>query len=377
MNRRNVLRAAATALAFGIGSRRGSSALAQTPIALTDIAGRTITLPHAARRILLAQGRQLPALALAHSAPVSLLVGLGGEFQRQDPETYALYRERFPELDAIARIGDGTAANFPVELAIAAGPDVIIASRSFIGSLDAAGSSVLIRQMAAAGIAVVIADFHTRPLQDTLPSLRVLGELLGEAQAAQAFGQFYSTRLERIRSRLAQAAPRIPTVFMHAHAGGMPCCFTPGRGTFNDYIAAAGGHNIGSDMVPGVSGQLSLEQVLASDAEFYVATGGTHLASRGGLVLGTGVGERQARASFATLLKQPGISGLSAVAGGRAFGLWQSFTDTPLHIVAIEALARWFHPELFADLDPDRSLSEINSRFLPVPLRGVYWTSST
>ena len=40
---------------------------------------------------------------------------------------------------------------------------------------------------------------------------------------------------------------------------------------------------------------------------------------------------------------------------------------------AAEVLAKWIHPELFADLDPAATLAEINKRFLAVPYTGDFW----
>ena len=34
-----------------------------------------------------------------------------------------------------------------------------------------------------------------------------------------------------------------------------------------------------------------------------------------------------------------------------------------------------FHPELFADLDPDASFRELHERFLPVPYESGYFVS--
>jgi iron complex transport system substrate-binding protein len=36
-------------------------------------------------------------------------------------------------------------------------------------------------------------------------------------------------------------------------------------------------------------------------------------------------------------------------------------------------LAKWIHPERFADLDPAATLTTINQRFLAVPYEGRYW----
>lgn len=365
MTRRSLLLALAGAGAAG-------PLRAQQPITVTDIAGRTVVLPQPARRLLLAQGRQLAGLGLVHPDPVSLVCGLGGDFQRQDAATYAQYLSAYPRLGDIPRIGNGTPETFSAEAAIAARPDLVVLGRAFAGRLDGDGTSPLMRQLAAAGIPVLIADFHTRPLEDTAPSLRALGAAVGRTEAAEAFLAFYRARLDRIAGRLAERSVNRPRVLMHVHAGGMDCCFSPGRGTLHDMIARAGGHNIGADLLPGASGQLSLEQVLSARADIYVATGGPHLAGRGGLVLGTGIAEAEARRTFAALLARPEIAAIPAVSGGRAFGLWHGFADTPLHVVAIEALARLLHPDLFADLDPAATLGEAN-RFLALPLNGTFW----
>ncbi len=58
---------------------------------------------------------------------------------------------------------------------------------------------------------------------------------------------------------------------------------------------------------------------------------------------------------------------------GRVYGLWHIFNNNPANFLAVEVLAKWFHPELFADIDPDASLRELNERFLLVAMQGTYW----
>ena len=43
--------------------------------------------------------------------------------------------------------------------------------------------------------------------------------------------------------------------------------------------------------------------------------------------------------------------------------------------MAIQQLAKWFHPDLFADLDPDAAFRELHERFLPVPYESGYFVS--
>ncbi|WP_439495695.1 ABC transporter substrate-binding protein [Bosea sp. (in: a-proteobacteria)] len=338
-------------------------------VTVTDVLGRSVSLPAPARRIVLAQGRQLNALGFIHPDPVSILAGWGADQKRQSPDTYARYRARFPTIEAVPTVGDGaTPEGFSFEQAVALAPDLVILSRSLAGARRGPGD--LVERFESAGIPVAVVDFFLSPLSDTVPSLRALGRLLGRSDEAERFIAFYEQHLRRVASRV-QGAQR-PNVFIHAHAGGFACCMTPGKGTFNDFITAAGGRNIAAALLPGETGQISLEQLIGSDPDVYIATGGTHLARNGGLVLGLGVDRQVASDSFARLRTVPGLAELTALRQGRAFGLWHLFNDTPLHVVAIERIAKWLHPERFADIDPAATLVEA-ARFSAIPLDGTLW----
>lgn len=342
------------------------------PVVLTDIEGRSVTLEGPARRVLLGEGRLLVALALLDPDPVSRVAGWLADLKRFDPDTYALYGRRFPAIDAIPAVGETGEETFSVEQALAVRPDAAILSG---GHGPSARSAETIRTLEAAGIPVVVVDFHAKPLQHTLPSIELLGAVLGRGEQASAFAAFYAAHRDVIARRLAQAGVERPKVFMEMHAGGdFPCCPTPGHGNLGDFIAFAGGHNIGADVVPGALGQLSLEHVLAHNPDIYVATGGPHLRRTGGLVLGTGVDAATARDSLAGVVARTGFRELSAVRAGRAYGLWHHFYNSPMNLLALEALSRWIHPELFADLDPAATQAEINARFLAVPFEGTYLT---
>jgi len=228
-------------------------------------------------------------------------------------------------------------------------------------------------QIEAAGIPVVYVDFFLKPRENSLKSLRILGALTGSPDRAEAFATFYESHLATIRDRLVQANPPRPDVFMQVHALASDCCNTVGGGVFNDFIETAGGHNVGAEVVTGAVGKVGLEYLISRDPAYFVATGGQHMAARGGLVIGAGVDADTARASFEALLSAPGYSALSAVREGRVAAVWHLFNDTPSHIVMIEYLAKWLHPDLFADLDPSATLREIETRFLPVEVPGTYW----
>ena len=42
-------------------------------------------------------------------------------------------------------------------------------------------------------------------------------------------------------------------------------------------------------------------------------------------------------------------------------------------MIFIQALATWTHPERMQGISPQRTLEEINERFLTVPMEGTYF----
>ncbi len=350
----------------------GVAPRAQDGVTVTDVAGRTVTIKRPVKRIVLGEGRQLLTLALLHPDPVSILAGWPGDLQRQDKTTYNLYRARFPGLDRVPIVGRGSADTFSIEQALAAEPDIAILSGGYGPSPR---SAEVVRRFEDAGVPVVFVDFVDKPLQNTLPSMLLLGRVLGVEKKAEAFVAFYRTRMDRITQRLKTANAPHPTVLMHAHAGLHDCCNSPSHATIGAFIDAAGGDNIAVEVIKQAFGKLNLEYVIDRNPQVYVGTGGIHMQGTGGLVMGPGIDAETSRTALAGLAQRPGIAQLDAIKNGRVHGLWHLFNNMPLNILAVEALAKWFHPALFADVDPDASLRELNERFLPVPMQGTYWVS--
>jgi iron complex transport system substrate-binding protein len=345
------------------------AAAADGPVTFKDITGQTISLPQPAKRILLAEGRQIIAISLIHPDPVSVLVGWLGDMRRSDPKTYELYRSKFPAIETIPVLGMGNDGSFSVERAIAAKPDVAVLGMGFA---PGGHTNEIAKQLEAAGIPVVFTDFFVDPFHNMLPSMRILGHVLGRNAQAAAYIGFYQEHMDRIASRLSQRSGKSPSVLVETHAGMGECCFSPGKKNFGEYIAFAGGDSISANAIPGPNGHLSLEYVIARNPDIYIATGGSHLAATGGLIIGPGYSLEEIRSRLAALTARPGFSSINAVQNGRIHGLFHNIISTPVNIVAIEALAKWINPSLFGDVDPARTIAEINAKFLAVPLQGIY-----
>lgn len=339
------------------------------PVVVTDITGRTVRLPQPAKRILLAEGRQILGLSLLHPDPVSLIAGWLGDFRRNDSETYALYRQKFPAIDDIPVLGLGNDGTFSVEKAIAIKPDIAVLGMSF--APNGRGSDVAL-QLEAAGIPVVLTDFFVDPFNNTIPSMRVLGQVSGREKEAEAYIAFYQAHMKRISDRLPGDAKR-PSILFETHANVSDCCHAPGAGNIGRFIAFAGGDSISASVSKGPTAQLGLEYVISQSPEVYVGTGGAHLRATGGLLIGPGFDAPTIQHRLASVVTRPGFNELRAVRAKRVHGLFHNIMSTPLNILATEALARWLHPQEMKDIDPNATMAEINAKFLAVPMTGIYW----
>lgn len=344
------------------------NSVARADISLKDIKDREVVLERPAARLLIDDGRYLVALALIHQDPASILAAWPRDINRVGEATYARYARAFPKLEELAVI-PSSAGTFDTESVIAAQPDVAVFS------LGAGPDEAQLAQLEAAGIKVVFIDFFTNPGRNLEPSLALLGQITGREQQAQDFITFRREHMARIAEAVGDPADaERPRVFLEAHAGiSEDCCNSPGKGNVGDYITFTGGHNIGADILPRAFGRLSLEYILTANPDIYIATGGPHLARTGGLVLGEGYDEATARAALERMAERPGIAGLKAVQDGRVHGLSHQLLNSPLDILAIEALARWISPDRTTNIDPAVTLREINDRFLAVPLQGTHW----
>ncbi|WP_322999165.1 ABC transporter substrate-binding protein [Castellaniella sp.] len=345
-----------------------------TPITVTDILGRSVTLPGPAQRVVLAQARHFQVLSLLTPDPAAILAGWSDEFRTSFAPDYRAALKRFPRLADVPVVGRHTAESFSVERTLGLRPDLVVMTASFAGLIQgqAADDSPIIRRLDAAGVPVIVIDFFMRPMENTVPSLRALGAAIGREDQAERFIRFYQQHMQAIAQRLADLPDdQRPPVFVHAHAGVTDCCNSPGAGTFNEMVQYAGGHNIGADVLKTATGKLNFEYINARAPQVYVATGTGSNASSG-LAIGAGVTQADARASLRRLIQANRLDALPAVRSGNSHGIWHAFNDSPLHVVFIEALAHWIHPGRFADVDPARTLEEINRRFLAVPLDGTY-----
>ncbi|AYN95035.1 iron ABC transporter substrate-binding protein [Pseudomonas sp. LTJR-52] len=361
---------------FSLAAMMSSGLHAET---ITDIAGRQVEIPAKVDRILLGEGRMLYALALLEGdKPLDRIVGWQGELSTVDKQGYAAYQAKYPQIDKIPTIGKTSEASVNDEKAISLKPDIAIFG---IAGHGPGVKNELVEQLKAAGVPVVFIDFRQHPMQNTIPSMRVLGKAVHREKQAEDYIAFYQRHLDRIQKTVSTIpSDKRPNVFIEMLAGiwpGSACCHTAGKGNFGEFIEAAGGNNLAAPLLPGVIGDINAETLLSVNPDIYIASGTRDMSSTdNGLKSGTGVTDDAATASLQGLLKRQEIAPLRAVHEGRTYGIWHNFYNSPYNILAIEAFAKWFYPDAFKDVDPKQTLDELNNQFLPVDIRGAYWTQA-
>jgi iron complex transport system substrate-binding protein len=346
-------------------------------ISVTDVVGRTVRVDAPVDRVILGEGRQIYFVAaLDTEDPFRRVVGWRDDFQKADLDGYGQYAARWPAIADLPTFGGSKDGTFDVEQAITLKPDVMIMN---VEAKTATDDAKLVEKLEKVGIPVVFVDFRDKPMVNTEPSMRLIGTLFGKEQRAEEFIAFRAAEIARVTDRLAEANPPRPSVLIE-RAGGFSddCCMSFGNENFGRMVEMAGGRNIAGDLIPGTFGTLNPEQIIASDPDQIIVTGSNwELYVPGGKWVGVGAGAdaAEARRKLAGLTERPAFTGVKAVRDGQVHAIWHQFYNSPYQFVAIQQIAKWLHPELFADVDPDATFAELHRRFLPVDYKPGYWAS--
>ncbi|WP_236201922.1 ABC transporter substrate-binding protein [Pseudomonas pseudonitroreducens] len=341
-------------------------------LSVTDVLGRKVEVSGNAQRVVLGEGRLFFALALLdRDNPFQRVVGWQNDVRLLDPHTFDVYAQRFPQVQQIPLIGQASEQSVSAEQILALKPDLAVFSIAGEGPTQ---HSPIADILAAAGVPVLFVDFRVHPIEGVRTSLTALGAALGRQAEADQYLKFYDAHLQRIRDGVAGLDDaHKPSVFLELLAGVWQAPgHTTGKSGLGSVIDTVGGRNIAAGVVPGALGDISVEYALSAKPDLYIATGNR----QPGLILGAGVSQQQARESLGKVLQRPEFASLDAIRNGKAHGLWHDFYNSPFNILAIEAMARWVHPERFADLDPAQTQAQINQDFLRIGLDGTYWVDA-
>lgn len=350
-------------------------------ITVTDMAGRTVSVPHGAERIVLGEGRMMYAVApLMTEDPFARIMGWKDDLVKYDPDAFRKFQAKFPDDTArMVDFGNPYSGDFSIENVLANDADLVILD---LASLFKAEESGVVEKLEAANVPVIFIDFRQNATENTVPSMLLLGRVLAEEERAAEFIDFYVREMRRVSNVVQNLAPEdMPLVFVENAPGYEPgfCCGTFGPYNYGRFVELAGGRNYGSELFTGYQTDVSLEGVISANPQVIIGTGANWVESTPeALAVPLGYDARPEVVSerLAGLVGRDGFKNLEAVKSGNYFVIYHQFYNSPAHFVALQQIAKWLHPDEFADLDPQATWDAFHEAFLPFETSGVFWSQT-
>jgi len=150
-------------------------------ITLTDIAGREVEIERPLSRMILGESRMIYFFAvLDKENPFRRIVGWRDDLARFDPEIYAAYLEKYPSIAEIPVFGMIDNSTFSIEQAVSLKPDALLMNLTTRAGIEESGFDKTLDKL---GIPLLYVDF--RQMDNIEPTLRLMGELVGEQKLAE------------------------------------------------------------------------------------------------------------------------------------------------------------------------------------------------
>lgn len=350
-------------------------------LTLTDIAGRQVTLDARPDKIILGEGRMMYAIAaISDGNPFANIVGWKDDLIQYDPDAFRKFEAAFPaDTKRMINFGNPYAGDFSIEGVLEADADLVLLDS---GNLFKAEETGLIDKLDKAGVPVVFIDFRRNATENTVPSLLILGRVLGEEAGAAKFIDFYIAEMRKVTNVIDTIpAEDRPLVVVENAAGWQPdfCCWSFGPYNYGRFVELAGGVNHASTLANAYSVTLSMEGVLEADPDHVIGTG-ANWAEAKPEVTSTLLGYEGDPAinaeKIAALAARTGFDELRAVKEGNYHSIYHQFYNSPYHFVAVQQIAKWLYPDDFADLDPQDTFNRLHEEFMPYAASGQFWLSA-
>ncbi|MEM2425921.1 MAG: ABC transporter substrate-binding protein [Archaeoglobaceae archaeon] len=292
-------------------------------------------------------------------------------------ETATVKPNYLPEYLNLPLIGPGNNPNF--ELIFKLDPDVVIA---YVPGVYNPGYDALEAQLEPK-ITVVRLDFY-KP-ETIEEEMLKLGELLGKEERARDFIEWRKHYFNIVKERIKSVESK-PRVFIDYGPGRV---ITSGRLTvasntgLHQLVEFTGGINVGADLNP------SIARILSPYSPGYYAVDYEWIISQQPeIIIGQASGLNSRSGGFETndlsalkdyyneIISIPGIENTPAVQNKKIYIIHGDITSRLNDVVGLLFHAKWFHPDLFSDIEPLDVLQEYIDKFtsskMNVRTQGIY-----
>jgi iron complex transport system substrate-binding protein len=257
----------------------------------------------------------------------------------------------FSEFSDLPNVGTGSSPDY--EKIISIMPDILIYYAFWPTYVEA-----LEENLGSMGITVVCLDcFYPQTMTE---DVKKLSYIIGKNNEAEVFIGWYEGYVNMIASRTERLSEdEKPRVYLEGYNDWGTCS----HGSPDDAICTmAGGINIAEDLVGSTYSEypsIDPEWVIEQNPDVIVREVSSTGAS-------SGYDEddpSEMKALRETVVSRPGLAGVTAIINDDVFLLSSDISREPEFIVATAYLAKYLHPNLFEDLDPQAIHQEYLTRF--------------
>lgn len=336
-------------------------------ITVTDVKGRTVTVPDVPERVVLGFYYE-DYLAIAGPDALDKVVALSlSTWKDWRPNQFALYEKALPKLSSIPDVGNTEDNTFSIEKVVAAKPDLLILAA---WSYDALGEGV--KQIEAAGIPIVVLDYNAQTVEKHVASTLALGKLMGTQDRAEQLAKDYEAAMADIDARIKAAGPTEKKVYVElAQKGAAEVGNSYGDTMWGALVEKLGGKNIAKGQV-GNWGPLSPEYVLAEKPDLIFLAGSEWVNRPQSVQVGFGADPAVTRERMKPYVERAGWSELPAVKTGQVHAIYHGGARTLSDFVYAQYIAKQLYPDAFKDVDPAKNIADYYAKWLPIKADGVF-----
>jgi iron complex transport system substrate-binding protein len=342
-------------------------------IKITDLVGREVSVKVPVAKVVLLYGLE-DYSAVGGKDALKKIVGLNSwRYKKYRPDWWQAWVANYPWMAELPDVGQ-PGKTFEVEDVIKLKPDVVIADKSMYKYMEED-----IKRLEKAGIPVVFTDYFphsdnvTQLFDEVNKSTLILGKLLGKEDRAKQLVDFFKEKVNKVVERTEKVSVKPKAVVFATWAEWRAY---GKKGMYNFWIEMGDGENIAAKVVDASSGDVNPEFVLKENPDVIVFTCNNNFPSGQRVAIGYTVDNTTiAKEALKELINRPGWENINAVKEKRVYIIHHGLSHGHIfEFVCLQYIAKWLHPELFKDLNPEESLKTFYDNFIPLPYHGVWAT---
>lgn len=338
---------------------------------ITDLVGREVKVKVPVERVVLLYGLEDYA-PIGGEEALKKLVGINAwRYKKWRPDWWQYWVRNYPKMKDLPDVGQ-PGENFKAEEVIKLKPDVVIAAAFMYKYMQED-----VKRFEEAGIPIVFTDYipHSDNVSELFEeaekSTMILGKLLGKENRAKKLMEFFKDQFNIVLSRAKNIKNKPKVIVFGTWSQWMA---SGKKDKYNFWIKLAGGKNIAENVISGHSGDVNPEFVLRENPDVIIFTCNNNFPSGQKVAIGYTVNDPSiAKEALKELINRPGWGNLKAVNDKRVYLIHHGISHGHIfEFACLQYIAKWLHPELFKDLNPEENLKEFYNKFMPYPLKGIW-----